>query len=106
MGQQDGKAIEKRDKVKANRSSKLDKLRSGGGGRSGVVSWGECDPRQIARLVYAITEAGGAVMLSVTSDQGALAVTIYDNGDRERIYIPKTANLDEELELVIALWAD
>lgn len=97
------RARAKRAERKERKSERLDKLRSDTAGRQ--AGWGNADPRQVARLITAVTETGAAVMLAITSDGGALAITFYDNGDRERAYIPVTHDLTEELEYLIELWA-
>jgi len=101
--------IEKRDAAKSRREAKgqqksgrLNSLRESGD--SSEFGWGSVDPRLVARLVGAVTAAGGAVMFAVTSDGGALAITFYDNGDRERVYLPKTADMEGEFEYLIGLW--
>lgn len=101
--------IEKRDAAKQRKakgeqpaSKRLASLRDS----SDVdqFGWGEVDPRLIASLVNAVTKAGGAVMFSVTSDGGALGITFYDNGDRERVYLPKSSDMAGEFEYLIGLW--
>jgi len=106
---QSNSQIEKRDAAKARReksndkrSERLSSLRASA--TDGEFGWGSVDPRLIARLVGAVTAQGGAVMFSVTSDGGALGITFYDNGDKERVYIPKTADMDGEFEYLINLW--
>jgi len=106
MGTQDGKALEKRDKKRGAKRERLERLRGSGGASSGEASWGDVDPRLVSRLVWVVTRAGGAVMLSVTSDGGALAITFYDNGERERVYLPKNVDMEVEFEGLIALWLD
>lgn len=108
MAQSD-RDIEKKDAQRAKReqrtvkkSERLSSLRSSAGDES--FGWGVVDPRNVARLVAAVTQQGGAVMFSVTSDGGALGITFYDNGDRERVYIPKSADLDGEFEYLVGLW--
>lgn len=103
------KDIEKRDAAKAKRekkrgerSQRLDSLRNSAD--DAAFGWGTVDPRQVARLVAAVTEQGGAVMFAVTSDGGALAITLYDDGDRERVYIPRSADIAGELEYLTGLW--
>lgn len=106
---QSNSEIEKKDAARAKReqrtvkkSERLSSLRNSAGDDS--FGWGVVDPRSIARLVAAVTQAGGAVMFSVTSDGGALGITFYDNGDRERVYIPKSADLEGEFEYLVGLW--
>jgi len=101
--------IEKRDAAKARKadksepkSTRLKSLREAGS--TDDFGWGVVDPRLVARLVNAVTTAGGAVMFAVTSDGGALAITFYDNGDRERVYLPKTSDMEGEFEYLIGLW--
>jgi len=108
MAQSD-RDVEKRDAAKAKRqertlkkSDRLSSLRASTGDDS--FGWGNVDPRSVARLVAAVTQAGGAVMFSVTSDGGALGITFYDNGDRERVYISKTSDLEGEFEYLVGLW--
>lgn len=101
--------IEKRDAARSKReqraqakSQRLSSLRESADNTE--FGWGVVDPRNIARLVAAVTQQGGAVMFSVTSDGGALGITFYDNGDRERVYLPKSADLDGEFEYLVGLW--
>ena len=95
-------ARSRKDKAQSGVSKRLGSLRESG--TTNEFGWGSVDPRLVARLVGAVTQAGGAVMFAVTSDGGALAITFYDNGDRERVYLPKTADMEGEFEYLIGLW--
>lgn len=103
------KDLEKRDAARAkaekkreSKSERLSSLRSTS--NESEFGWGYVDPRLIGSLVSAVTAAGGAVMFSMTSDGGALGITFYDNGDRERVYIPRSADMAGEFEYLIDLW--
>jgi len=108
MSQSDAQ-VERRDAAKAKRqmrkeqgSKRLISLRETA--NDNTFGWGVVDPRLIASLVDKVTAAGGAVMFSVTSDGGALGITFYDNGDRERVYLPRSADMAGEFEYLLGLW--
>lgn len=70
---------------------------------SGSVSWEEVDGRALKAAVTAATEDGCALILSKTSDGGALSVTLLAGAQRHKKYA-KSAQLAESLLLeIIAL---
>jgi len=50
------------------------------------LSWRDIGDDIVAGLVTTVTEAGAAVMLSVTSDGGALAITVLDGDSKVKEY--------------------
>lgn len=54
-----------------------------------AISWSDIDSDIVSSLVVAVTAAGAAVMLSKTSDGGALAITVLDGDSKLKEY-PRT----------------
>ena len=67
-----------------------------GGGSAGVVSWEEVDGRLLKAAVCATTEDGCAIILSKTSDGGALSITLLAGPERVKKYA-KDAQLAESI---------
>lgn len=54
-----------------------------------LISWHDIDSDIIASLITTVTDAGAAIMLSKTSDGGALALTVLDGESKVKEY-PRT----------------
>lgn len=64
-------------------------------------TWAELEPADIGRLVLLVTSVGNAIILGVTSDGGALAVTILQGEERIKDW-PK----DPEAFQQLLAWAE
>lgn len=66
------------------------------------ADWGGCNPTWLQSIVVGITRLGGAVTFGTSRDGGAYSVTLMLDGERETLWFNGGAELDEELELVVA----
>lgn len=64
---------------------------------SGAVTWSAVDAGELAHFVHKMTEAGAGVILSVTTDGGALSITVLSGNTRFREW-PSSA--DEALDVM------
>ena len=74
------------------------KKRRYGGGRkpsTRVADWGVIDAELLRGVVECVTSIGDGIILAVTSDGGAYAITILTDGEKPR-YWPATAEECEE----------
>lgn len=83
-----------------NNSGRLSALLGARNGAARKADWGGCDPRWIAAVIIAVTNAGGAVTFSVSRDGGAHGLTIMLDGERASLWFNGDADLDAELEQV------
>jgi len=60
------------------------------------IHWGDLDANKLRGAVDAVTRMGGAIILGVTSDGGALSICILDRDTKIREY-PHTALEAEEV---------
>ena len=51
-----------------------------------TVTWGEVSPELLLRAVDSWTGDGNAITLGLTSDGGALSITLLSGGDRRKLY--------------------
>jgi hypothetical protein len=110
MGLEQNKRDEARDRKRAAKekplqsvpSDRLESLRKRTG--ASVADWASIDPQLLQGLVAAITSADCALMLSYSRDGGAYGLTIFDDGDRERIWISCTSDVEAELRYIASLW--
>lgn len=81
----------------------LDRLAafSGRGGK-GTADWGACDCSRIQAVVVKITALGGAATFGLSRDMGAHSVTLMLDGQRQTLWFNGNADLDEELDNVVA----
>lgn len=73
--------------------------RSGGG----EADWGNCDPKWMLAVVVKITLLGGAVTFGLSRDQGAHSLTLLLDQGRQTLWFNGGADLDNELEGVLAV---
>lgn len=69
---------------------------------SAAADWGGCDSEKIQGVVVGITALGGAVTFGTSRDGGAYSVTLLLEGDRETLWFNGDAELEDELDAVIA----
>ena len=72
---------------------------------SSGADWGGCTAVKIQAVVVAITELGGAVTIGLSRDMGAHSLTLLLDGSRETLWFNGNADLDEELDTVLATLA-
>lgn len=70
---------------------------------SGSADWGGCDPKWLQAVVVGITGLGGAVTFALSRDQGAYGVTLLLDSERQTLWFNGDADLDLELESVVAV---
>lgn len=82
------------------RAAKRETLASlfGGTQDAPVASWAWAHPDDLVAAITAWTSRGAAIVLGTTSDGGALAVTLLENGERHKLY----AASRDELERLLA----
>ena len=68
----------------------------------GGADWGGCTSEMLLAVVTGITELGGAVTFSLSRNQGAYGLTLLLDKERQTLWFNGDAELDEELEKVIA----
>lgn len=68
----------------------------------GSADWGGCDPRRIQAVMVAITSLGGAVTFGLSRNMGAHFLTLLLDDGRETLWFNGKADLDEELDTVLA----
>jgi hypothetical protein len=66
------------------------------------IHWSSCDARVLQAAIVAATEDGAAVLLSKTSDGGALALQILSGSARYKYYASNTVELDDLLREMTA----
>jgi len=74
---------------------------SSGSGKS-LADWGGCDPARLQAVLVGITGLGGAVTFGLSRDLGAHSLTLLLDGNRTTLWFNGKADLDEELDAVIA----
>ena len=67
----------------------------------GSADWGDCDANLIQAVITGITSLGGAVTFGLSRDEGAHSVTLLLDKSRETLWFNGTADLNEELQVVI-----
>ncbi len=75
-----------------------------GSGPVSVVSWDAVDAAILSDAIAAVTDAGDAMTISLTSDRGAYAVTLYSSGDRKQKYERDGEALEDWLTEVVAAY--
>lgn len=66
----------------------------------GKLTWRDADPEDLVDAIAAATEDGAAVLLSKTSDGGALAVQVWAGTQRVKFYAAEMAQLTAILDLI------
>lgn len=66
------------------------------------ADWGGCYPEKLQAVVVKITAMGGALTIGLSRDQGAHSLTLMLDGDRETLWFNGAADLNDELDEVLA----
>lgn len=74
-----------------------------GRAKQGTADWGDCDSKWLQAVVVRITGMGGAVTFAMSRDQGAHSITLMLDNDRQTLWFNGDADLDNELEQVVAV---
>jgi len=69
----------------------------------GSADWGNCDSSWLLAVIIGITELGGAATFALSRDQGAYSVTLLLDGDKQSLWFNGDAELDTELEEIVAV---
>lgn len=70
------------------------------------LSFGHADAVKLQAAIAAVTEDGAAVLLSKTSDGGALVVQVWNGSGRHKLYPTTMAELTEALSLITEIALD
>lgn len=81
------------------RGDKYAKL--GIGEERGKLTWGSADANLLRAAVAAVTEDGAALLLTKTSDGGALCLQVWAGTNRHKLYPVTALELTEALQVVI-----
>jgi hypothetical protein len=74
------------------------------GQRKGSLTWADCGPEDLIAAIAHVTEDGAALLLSKTSDGGALMVQVLvTRDDRPKFYAASMAELNELLATLIGV---
>lgn len=82
-----------------NNASRLEGLQQGRAAK-GKADWGTASPEWIAAVVVAASLRGMIVSFSLSRDEGAHGLALYDDGERTQLWFNGDADLDLELEKV------
>lgn len=69
----------------------------------GKTTWSNADAALLKAAVVAATEDGAGLLLSKTSDGGALTLYVLDNGSTHKLHPATADELTEGLQLVIEI---
>jgi hypothetical protein len=83
----------------AARLAGLGKANDKGGVR---VDWGDAHPDNLSAVVLGVTRLGGLVSFGLSRDKGAYSLTIMLDGERAQMWFNGDAEIDTELEKVVA----
>lgn len=68
----------------------------------GGADWAECDPQMQQEVIARISRMGGAVTFGLSRDRGAYSLTLLLDKERQTLWFNGEADLDAELEKVVA----
>lgn len=71
------------------------------GEKRGNLTWGSADPNLLRAAIAAVTEDGAALLLTKTSDGGALCLQVWTSAGRHKLYPATIQELTEALQVVI-----
>lgn len=80
------------------RAKAAGKYGRGGRGMGTAVSIAECDPIQLRSCVAAVTAAGDAILFSLTTSGGIVAITIFSDNGPDKLYAKSQEELAETLQ--------
>jgi hypothetical protein len=69
-----------------------------------TVDWDEIPADDIGKLVHTVTKQGAACMFGITSDRGALSVTILDGENRVREWPRSREDYDAFLSYMVGMF--
>lgn len=69
----------------------------------GGLTWVEADATLLRSAAAAVTEDGAALLLTKTSDGGALCIQVWTGTDRHKLYPASATELREALQLIIEI---
>lgn len=69
----------------------------------GNISWKDASPELLISAVAAATEDGAALLLSKTSDGGALSIHVLAGDSTHKLYPATTDELSEALQLILKI---
>lgn len=81
------------------------KARYGGGAKGQprrVADWAAIDAQTLLDAVAAVTAIGDAIVLGLTPDGGAFAITVYTEGDRPKFYPSTPEDCEDRLRDITA----
>lgn len=84
----------------ARKAKKYDLIQSASRA-TGTVRWVDVKAELITMAINAVTEDGDAIILSKTTDGGALVITLLMDKDRAKIYCTTEGEANVELEGII-----
>lgn len=73
------------------------------GSSNSSIRWVDADASSLHDAVCAVTDNGEAIILSRTSDGGALSITIISGSDKHRWYPNSVAMIEEDLAEILEL---
>jgi hypothetical protein len=68
--------------------------------RRGRVQWADCSAEDLLDAVAAVTEDGAALLLSTTSDGGALSIHVLTGHGTHKLYPATQAELNAALMMI------
>lgn len=68
-----------------------------------VCHWGDIDPTTLRLAIDAVTRAGGAIMLGLTSDGGAYSICVLQGNEKAKEYPHGKLEAEETLK-ALADW--
>jgi len=70
------------------------------GGQHGVDRFKDVDPAKWMAAIMACLERGTGLLVSITSDGGAVSLTLYEGDTRARSYASSADELEELLDVI------
>lgn len=89
---------------KTGGSGRLGKLREKVHGPSAGICMDEVDASALTEAVSRVVEAGAAIMFGITSDGGALCITVLDDGEKERVFAASASEAEAAFRHVTSIY--
>lgn len=70
------------------------------------VNWSRVNPALLKACVLAATDNGAAVMFSTASGGRGVCLTLFDNGDKVKLYAIDQEELEEHMNTIVELFTD